>query len=490
LSTLEAHVTPEQDASQPATTPLDENVEGWSTTLVPELLEHARNLNEHEVIAVTAGNVPVSARDVLSLGTGEWMTDTMIEASMEVIGAARQAELQGADPAADARTRIGTEAAGGMPRPVPPNCMRIMLDRSRRGPTQTAAVLKAVTDRLNTLAKGAGGSNEATVSVVSTGGGHWVTMKSSLRERAITMYCPMQDGREYAEIGALWQQVMRILHGGEPFAIAYYVAGDSVDSVAAGGTAGGGPIDGQPAAARGGGDGRGCNCGPNSLQAAQCWLGGVPLGFDAAAPEKANQMRRALQALVMGKAEGGKLKSSGPWRRQGAPEDTDACREGVTEGGGDATSGNAAGDASAGGAAGGDAVAAASTAAADTAAAVAAEAGATASTSRQTNRSTAQEAAARVADSAPAAGPPVGPGPAVALRPRQHQHQPPPAATVATADKLKFEHWQRQLDLERDKRPAEASEAADAAAAPSPPPQPVPLSPPVLGWRIRTSAVL
>ena len=65
---------------------LDEDVEGAGTVMAQGVLEAVGSIAHHEVAAVMPGTQrAVSVGDMLSLVSGQWMTDTMVEASMQSV---------------------------------------------------------------------------------------------------------------------------------------------------------------------------------------------------------------------------------------------------------------------------------------------------------------------------------------------------------------------------------------------------------------------
>ena len=152
---------------------LDEDMEGAGTVMARGVLEAVGGIAHHEVAAVMPGTQrAVSVGDMLSLASGQWMTDTMVEASMQALGAARAGALP--HGAGTGQVVVGGEGRQGMPRPVPLYYMRMLLERTQHATCMEAGAMgKAagdVAERMRKVALLDGGSNDATVMVVNTGG--------------------------------------------------------------------------------------------------------------------------------------------------------------------------------------------------------------------------------------------------------------------------------------------------------------------------------
>ena len=103
---------------------------------------------------------------------------------MQALGAARAGALP--HGAGTGRVVVGGEGRQGMPRPVPLYYMRMLLERTQHATCMEAgAMSKAagdVAERMRKVALLDGGSNDATVMVVNTGGGRsWLGSGSRRR---------------------------------------------------------------------------------------------------------------------------------------------------------------------------------------------------------------------------------------------------------------------------------------------------------------------
>ena len=108
---------------------------------------------------------------------------------------------------------------------------------------------KAVAHRLELSAMETGCKNDDLVSVVNTGGGHWVALRVEKATSQITIYDPLQTGRQYPRLDSLWRSVAKYLHHTD-FRAPY--------------------VEGGPRQS----DGH--NCALLALQAIQCWMRHAP----------------------------------------------------------------------------------------------------------------------------------------------------------------------------------------------------------------------